>query len=151
MKVTHIRQLLSFKRQIIFSSVCVTATQDFHVLLTVHPELRVKRNQLILSIFVNRYMFRAYLGPSSGATTVCIQQLALIILFRWLSVVLGGLQLVLFRINSGCGTGRSGSVTGITLPIYYRLRKATRNFTRPELRKNMCQIPVYSITIKQNC
>ena len=37
--------------------------------------------QLILSIF-NLYMFRAYLGPSSGGTTVCIQQLVLIILFR---------------------------------------------------------------------
>jgi len=29
-------------------------------------------------------MFRAYLSPSSGGTTVCIQQLVLIILFRWL-------------------------------------------------------------------
>ena len=28
-------------------------------------------------------MFRAYLGPSSGCTTVCIQQLVFIILFRW--------------------------------------------------------------------
>jgi len=27
--------------------------------------------------FVNLYMFRAYLGPSSGGTTVCIQQLVL--------------------------------------------------------------------------
>jgi hypothetical protein len=36
--------------------------------------------------FVKLYMFRAYLGPSSGGTTVCIQQLVLIILFRWLSV-----------------------------------------------------------------
>ena len=42
--------------------------------------------------FVNFYMFRAYLGPSSGGTTVCIQQLVLIILFRWLSVVLVGLE-----------------------------------------------------------
>ena len=32
--------------------------------------------------FVNLYMFRAYLGPSSGGTTVCIQQLVLVILFR---------------------------------------------------------------------
>ena len=32
--------------------------------------------------FVNLYMFRAYLGPSSGGTTVCIQQLVLIILLR---------------------------------------------------------------------
>jgi len=27
-------------------------------------------------------MFRAYIGPSSGGTTVCIQQLVLLILFR---------------------------------------------------------------------
>jgi hypothetical protein len=31
--------------------------------------------------FVNLYMLRAYLGPSSGGTTVCIQQMVLIILF----------------------------------------------------------------------
>jgi len=42
--------------------------------------------------FVNVYMFRAYLGPSSGGTTVCVQQLVLIILFRWLSVTLVGLE-----------------------------------------------------------
>ena len=36
--------------------------------------------------------FGAYLGLSSGGTTVCIQQLVLIILFRWLSVVLVGLE-----------------------------------------------------------
>jgi len=35
-----------------------------------------------LVYFVNLYMFRAYLGPSSGGTTVCIQQMVLIILFR---------------------------------------------------------------------
>jgi hypothetical protein len=28
---------------------------------------------LFLVYFVNLYMFRAYLGPSSGGTTVCIQ------------------------------------------------------------------------------
>jgi hypothetical protein len=54
-------------------------------------------------------MFRAYLGPSTGGTTVCIQQFVLIILVRWLSVVLVGLELVLFTRNSGCGTSRSGS------------------------------------------
>ena len=47
----------------------------------------VKKNQLdaqlILSIyFVKLYMFRAYLGPSLGGTTVCIQHLVLIILLR---------------------------------------------------------------------
>ena len=47
--------------------------------------------------FVNLYMFRAYLGPSSGGTTVCIQHLVLIILFRWLSVVLDGLESNSFR------------------------------------------------------
>jgi len=30
--------------------------------------------------FVNLYMFRAYLGPSPGRTTICIKQLVLIIL-----------------------------------------------------------------------
>jgi len=49
-------------------------------------------HNLLSVYFVNLYMFRAYLGPSSGSTTVCIQQLALIILFRWLFVVLVGLD-----------------------------------------------------------
>jgi len=49
-------------------------------------------HNLFLVYFVNLYMFRAYLGPSSGGTTVCIQQLVVIILFRWLSVVLVGLE-----------------------------------------------------------
>ena len=38
-------------------------------------------HNLFLVYFVNLYMFRAYLGPSSGGITVCIQQLVLIILF----------------------------------------------------------------------
>jgi hypothetical protein len=37
-------------------------------------------------------MFRAYLDPSSGGTTVGMQQLVLIILFRRLTVVLVGLE-----------------------------------------------------------
>ena len=37
-------------------------------------------------------MFRAYQGPSSGGTTVCIRQLVLIILFWWVSVFLVGLE-----------------------------------------------------------
>ena len=49
-------------------------------------------HNLFLVYFVNIYMFRAYLGPSSGGTTVCIQQLVLIILFRWLSAVLDELE-----------------------------------------------------------
>ena len=49
---------------------------------------RVKKNQLMHNLFlvylVNLYMFRACTGPSSGGTTVCIQQLVFFILFRWL-------------------------------------------------------------------
>jgi len=36
-------------------------------------------HNLFLLYFVKLYTFRAYLGPSSGGTTVCIQQLVLII------------------------------------------------------------------------
>jgi hypothetical protein len=69
----------------------------FYVLMTVHPDIIVSRktnlmHNLFVVYFVNLYMFRAYLGPSSGGTTVCIQQLVLIILFRGLSVVLVGLN-----------------------------------------------------------
>jgi hypothetical protein len=49
-------------------------------------------HQVVFS-FVNLYMFRAYLDPSSGGTTVFIQQWVLIIIvFRWLSVVLVRLE-----------------------------------------------------------
>jgi len=46
-------------------------------------------HNLFLVYFVNLYMFLAYLGPSSGGTTICIQHLVLSILFRWLSSWLG--------------------------------------------------------------
>jgi len=49
-------------------------------------------HNLFLVYFVKLYMFRAYLGPSSGGTTVCIQQLVLFFLFGRLSVVLIGFQ-----------------------------------------------------------
>ena len=42
-------------------------------------------HNLFLVYFINLYMFRAYLVPSSGGTTVCIQQLVLIIHFCLLS------------------------------------------------------------------
>ena len=47
-------------------------------------------HNLFLVYFVNLYMFLAYLGPSSGGTTVCIQRFVLIIfledcLFSWLT------------------------------------------------------------------
>jgi len=48
-------------------------------------------HNLFLVYFVNRYMFRAFLCPSSGGITVCIQQLVLI-LFWWMSVVLDNRQ-----------------------------------------------------------
>jgi len=59
----------------------------FYVLLTVHLDIIVKRkpnlmHNLSLVYFVNLYMFRAYLGPSSGGTIGCILKLVLIILFR---------------------------------------------------------------------
>jgi hypothetical protein len=68
-----------------------------YVLLTVHLHIIVwiKTNlmhNLFLVYFVNLCMFRAYLGPSSGGTTVCIQQLVIIILFRWMSIVVVGLE-----------------------------------------------------------
>jgi len=53
-------------------------------------------HNLFLVHFVNLYMFRAYLGPSSGGTTVYIQKLVLIMLFIRLFVVLVGLELVRF-------------------------------------------------------
>jgi len=37
-------------------------------------------HNLFLVYFVKLYMFWAYLGPSSGGTTVCIQHLVLITL-----------------------------------------------------------------------
>jgi len=40
-------------------------------------------HNLFLVYFVNLYMFREYLGPSSGGTTLFVQ-LVLIILFRWM-------------------------------------------------------------------
>ena len=51
-------------------------------------------HNVFLAYFVKLYVFRAYLGPSSGGTSVSIQQFVLIILFRLLSVVLIGLEVV---------------------------------------------------------
>jgi hypothetical protein len=45
-------------------------------------------HNLFLVYFINLCMFRAYLGPSSGGTTVSIQHLVFIIFFRRLTVVL---------------------------------------------------------------
>jgi len=37
-------------------------------------------HNLFLVYFANLYMFRTYLGPLSGGTTVCVQHLVLVIL-----------------------------------------------------------------------
>jgi len=55
------------------------------VLLTVHFDIIVVKktnlmHNLFLVYFVNLYMFRAYLRPSSGDTTVCIQLVLIILL-----------------------------------------------------------------------
>jgi hypothetical protein len=75
----------------------------FLYLLTVHLDRIVSRNtnfrhNLCLVYFVGLYTFRVYQGPSSEGTTVCIQQLVLIILFRQLSVVLVGLELSILMV-----------------------------------------------------
>jgi hypothetical protein len=61
---------------------------------------RVRKNhcdaQLIFSVFpqtISTCFGRNY-SPLSGGTTVCIQQLVFIVLFRQVSVVLAGLELV---------------------------------------------------------
>jgi hypothetical protein len=82
-----------------------TKLNKMYVLLTVQPDIFVYRktnlmHNLFLVYFINFYMFRAYLGPSSGVITICIQQLVLIIVFRWLSVVLVGLEQLLY--TCGC-------------------------------------------------
>jgi hypothetical protein len=51
-------------------------------------------HNLFLVYFVNLYLFRVYLGPSSGGTTVCIQHWVLVFVFRRLSVVLVELELM---------------------------------------------------------
>jgi len=50
-------------------------------LLIVYRKTNLMHN-LFLVYFINLYMIWAYLSPSSGGTTVCIQQLVLIIVFR---------------------------------------------------------------------
>jgi len=75
----------------------------FLYLLTMHLDIIVSRNtnfmhNLFLVYFVGLYMFRAYQGPSSGGTTVYIQQLVLIVLFRQQSVVLVGLELSILTV-----------------------------------------------------
>jgi len=52
-------------------------------------------HNLFLVYFVNLYMFRAYLGPSSGGTTVCVQQLVLIIIGLELVAIQPGHQTVI--------------------------------------------------------
>jgi len=66
-----------------------SASTDRHIFILYFVDcasqyIRVRKTNLMHNVFlvyfVNLYMFRAYLGPSSGGTTVCIQQLVFIIL-----------------------------------------------------------------------
>ena len=68
--ITHLGKILCFV--------------DRHLDIIVYRKTNLIHN-LFLVYFVNLYIFRPYLGPSSGGTTVCIQHLVLIILFRRLS------------------------------------------------------------------
>ena len=52
---------------------------------------------LSIFVFVNLYMFRAAMGPSSADTTVFMQHLVLVILYGWLSGMQGGTN-VLFHL-----------------------------------------------------
>jgi len=75
--------------------------QGISILLQSTETSRVKKINLMhnsfLVYFANLYMFRAYVGLSSGGTTVCIQQLVLFIflddcLFSWLDRTLVPIQ-----------------------------------------------------------
>jgi len=74
---------------IVLSRHTVSGSQTRTQLVQRKPNLM---HNLFLTYFLNLFMFRAYLDPSSRGITVWIQQLVLIILFRWLSVVLVGLD-----------------------------------------------------------
>jgi len=64
--------------------------------------LSCKQNQpgaqrfLGMFIFVNLYMFRATMCPSSGETTVLMRHLVLVILCEWLPVMQGGINYICF-------------------------------------------------------
>jgi len=80
-------------------------------LFTVHLDIIVSRKtnllrSLFLVYFVHLYMFRWYLGPSSGGTTVCIHQLVLLFflddrLLSWLdwNPIQRGQQTVIWKSN----------------------------------------------------
>jgi len=59
----------------------------FYVLLTVHPCIILQiKPQFILSIFINLYIFQVTMCPSSGETTVFMQNLVLVILINILRI-----------------------------------------------------------------
>jgi len=61
--------------------ICVRVIVFLKMLATCIKKTNLMHN-LFLVYFINLYMFRVYLGPSSVGTTVCIQQLVFIIIFR---------------------------------------------------------------------
>jgi hypothetical protein len=57
-------------------------------------------HNLFLVYFINLYMFQAYLGPSSGGTTVCIQQLLLIIMIYTIYIINNYLSVYIYIISN---------------------------------------------------
>jgi len=74
---------------------CVILLRVFAKFRTANISLVNKTNlmhKFILSIFINLYMFRATMGPSSGETTVFMRHLVLVILCGWLSRMQGRMK-----------------------------------------------------------
>jgi len=57
-------------------------------------------HKFILSIFINLYMFRPTMCPSSGETTVFLRHLVLVILCGWLSGMQGEMHSILHTSQS---------------------------------------------------
>jgi hypothetical protein len=76
-------------------------------------------HNLFLVYFVHLYMFRAYPGPSSGGTTLCIQQLILIIFDQ-------GCEWVLFRLEPKY----TKNMLCIKLVFLYTIRKKDLDLCR---------------------
>ena len=86
-------------------------------------------HNVVLVYFVNLYMFRAYLRPSSGCTTVCTQQLVLIILFRWLSAFVVGLE---FNSSPTTTTDSHAKEQQVLTVVYIRLYLMMMDLDTPE-------------------
>ena len=85
---------------------------------------------LFLVYFVNLYMFRPYLGPSSGGTTVCIQQLVLNLFRLFQSNQDNRLILLLLllplALKPAVGFGLSNNTSPFS-PIYHQLSPSSHS------------------------